>query len=58
VEDNLKCEQHQTIDIINHITKIVLEVITERVRSEIRPEIAEEQINFVANFRSTNAIFT
>ena len=58
VEGTLKCEQHQTICIINHIAKIILKVITERIRSKIRPEIAEEQFGFVANSGTTNAIFT
>ena len=58
VEGTLKCEQHRTISIINHITKIILKVITERIRSRIRPEIAEEQFGFVTNSRTTNAIFT
>ena len=33
-------------------------MITERIRSRIRPEIAEEQFGFVANSGTTNAIFT
>ena len=39
VEGTLKCEQHRTISIINHITKTILKVTTERTRSKIRPEI-------------------
>ena len=58
VEGTLKYEQHQTISIINHITKIILKVITERIRSRIRPEMAEEQFGFVANSGTTNAIVT
>ena len=58
VEGTLKCEQHRTISIINHIAKIILKVTTERIRSKIRPEIAEEQFGFVANSGTTNAIFT
>ena len=58
VEGTLKCEQHRTISIINHITKIILKVITERIKSRIRPEMAKEQFGFVANSGTTNAIFT
>ena len=58
MEGTLKCEQHRTISIINHITKIIFKVITERIRSRIRPEMAEEQFGFVANSGPTNAIFT
>ena len=58
VEGTLKCEQHRTIGILNHIAKIILKVLTKRVRSKIRPGIAEEQIGFAANSGTTNAIFT
>ena len=58
MEGTLKCEQHRTSCIINHVTKIILKVITERIRNKIRPEIAEEQFGFVANSGTTNAIFT
>ena len=58
MEGTLKCEQHRTISIINHITEIILKVKTERIRSRIRPEMAEEQFGFVANSGTTNAIFT
>ena len=33
-------------------------MITEGIRSKIRPEIVEEQFGFVTNSGTTNAIFT
>ena len=52
-----KCEKHRTISIINHMAKIILRVIIERMRSKIRPEISEEQFGFVNNSCTINAIF-
>ena len=57
LQTNLKCEQHRTISIINHIAKIILKVLTEIIRNKIRPEIAEEQFGFVANSGTSNPIF-
>ena len=34
-----KCEPHRTISVINHMAKIILRVIIERMRSKIRPKI-------------------
>ena len=51
------CEQHTTISIINHMAKIILRVIIERMRSKIRPEISEEQFGFVKNSGTINTIF-
>ena len=49
VTGTLKCEQHRTTSIMNHMAKIILRVIIERMRSTIRPEILEEQLGFVKN---------
>ena len=40
VAGKLKCEQYRTINIINHMAKIILRVVIERMRSKIRPEIS------------------
>ena len=37
VEGTLKCEQHRTISVINHITKIIVKVITEKIRIIVLP---------------------
>ena len=43
----LECDQHRTISIMSHITKILLRIIMQRVRKKIQPEIGEEQCGFV-----------
>ena len=57
VAGTCNCEQHRTISIVNHMAKIILRVIIERMRSKIRPEISEEQLGFVKNSDTINAIF-
>ena len=42
-----ECELHRTINLMSHVTKILLRIIMMRVRNKIRPEIAEEQCGFV-----------
>ena len=39
------------------MAKIILRVIIERMRSKIRPEISEEQYDFVKNSGTINSIF-
>ena len=51
-----ECEQHRTISLMSHITKILLRIIMMRVWNKIRPEIAEEQCGFVEGKGTTNAI--
>ena len=34
-----KCEQHRTISLMSHVTKIMLRVILSRVRNKTKPEI-------------------
>ena len=46
-------KQHRTISIINHITEIILKVITERTRNKITPVIAKEEFSFVATLETT-----
>ena len=53
-----ECESHRTISLMNHVTKILLRIIMERIRSKIRPEISETQFGFVADKSTRNAIFT
>ena len=35
-------EDHRTISLMSHVTKILLRIVMRRVRSKIKPEIAEE----------------
>ena len=52
-----ECEQHRTISLMSHITKILLRIIMMRVRNKIKPEIAEEQCGFVDGKGTMNAIY-
>ena len=53
----MECEKHRTISIMSQLGKIILRVILNRIRSKIRPEIAEEQYGFVKGKGTANAIF-
>ena len=53
----MECNKHRTISVMSQLGKIVLRVILNRIRSKIRPEIAEEQYGFVKGKGTTNAIF-
>ena len=58
VEGTLECKKHRTISIMSQMTKMLLRVILNRVRSKIRPAISEEQFGFVPGRGTRNAIFT
>ena len=49
------CELHRTISLMSHVTKVLLRAIMMRVRNKIRPEIAEEQCDFVEAKGTANA---
>ena len=51
------CEQHHTISLMSHVTKIILRVLLLRLRSRIWPEIGREQFGFVEDAGTRNAIF-
>ena len=42
---------------MNHITKILLKVILNRIRNKILPEISNEQCGFMKGKGTRNAIF-
>jgi hypothetical protein len=42
---------------MNHVTKILLRIITKRKRNNITPEIAEEQFGFINDKSTANAIY-
>ncbi|GFS15743.1 LINE-1 retrotransposable element ORF2 protein [Elysia marginata] len=50
------CELHRTISLMSHVTKILLRVVMMRIRSKIKPEIADEQYGFVEGKGTTNTI--
>ena len=53
-----ECEQHRTISLMGHLTKILLTVLMCRMRNKIRSEISEMQFGFVADKGTCNPIFT
>ncbi|XP_076036015.1 uncharacterized protein LOC143021975 [Oratosquilla oratoria] len=57
IHGTLECSKHRIISIMNHLTKITLRVITNRIRNKIRPEIANEQYGFVPDKGTRYAIF-
>ena len=52
----VECELPRTITLMNHITKLILRIIMERVCSRIRPEIGIEQCGFVEDSGMRNTI--
>ena len=53
----VECENHRTISLMSHVTKIVLRILLLRARSKITPEIGREQFGFVQDAGTRNAIF-
>ena len=51
------CEQHRTISLMSHVTKIVLRILLLRARSRITPEIGNQQFGFVKDAGTRNGIF-
>ena len=58
VNGTLECGKHRTISIMSQITKIILRVITKRIRTKIRQQVADEQFGFVEGKGTSNAIFS
>ncbi|GFS08569.1 RNA-directed DNA polymerase from mobile element jockey-like [Elysia marginata] len=53
-----ECENHRTISLMSHATKILLRIVMTRIRIKIRPVIAESQCGFIPDKGTRNAIFT
>ena len=53
----VNCEQHCTISLMSHVTKIILRVLLLRLRNRIQPEIGREQFGFAEDAGTRNAIF-
>ena len=53
----VECDQHRTISLMSHLTKVLLRVIMNRMRNKILPEISEAQFGFMADKGTRNAIF-
>ena len=52
----IECSQHRTISLMSQLTKIILKVILNRIRSKIQNEIAEVQYGFMQGKGTRNAI--
>ena len=53
----VECDQHRTISLMSHLTKVLLRVLMNRMRDKIMPEISETQFGFMADKGTRNAIF-
>lgn len=50
------CAKHRTLSLISHASKILLEIIRQRLTGHIQSEMAEEQFGFVRGKGTTDAI--
>ena len=53
-----ECENHRTISLMSHCTKLLLRILLGRMRRNLRPEISKAQFGFVPDKGTRNAIFT
>lgn len=51
------CKDHRTVSITNHALKMLLNIVINRIRSKLRPEIYDEQFGFMPDHGTRNAIF-
>jgi len=52
-----ECENHRTISLMSHLTKLLLRILTNRMKKRIHFEIAEEQYGFMPDKGTRNAVF-
>ena len=52
-----KCEEHRTISLMSHLTKLVLRILLNRIRGRTTGEVSEEQYGFTPDKGTRNAIF-
>lgn len=52
IQRTLECNKHRTARITNHLTKIILRVITNRIRGKTEPEIAVGESGFAEGTRN------
>ena len=52
-----ECEQHRTIRLMSHMTKILLRIIMKRIRNKVYTEIADNQCGFIEGKGTANAIY-
>ena len=54
----LLCEEHRTISLMSHLTKILLKVLMRRNKSKIEAELSDTQFGFRPDCGTRNAVFT
>ena len=52
-----KCVKHRTINLMSHVTKLVLRVLMNRLRAMSLMEISQVQYGFMPDRGTRNAIF-
>ena len=51
-----ECTKHRTLSLISHASKVLLEILRERLNHFLGPEIADEQFGFVSGKGTTDAM--
>jgi len=52
-----ECQDHRTISLMSHLTKIFLRIIMNRMKNKVHFEISEEQYGFMPDKGTRNAVF-
>ncbi|GFR88635.1 RNA-directed DNA polymerase from mobile element jockey-like [Elysia marginata] len=52
-----ECEQHRTISLMSHMTKVLLRIIMKRIRNKVYKEISDNQCGFIEGKGTANAIY-
>ena len=55
--NTMKCEEHRTISLLSHLTKLLLQTIRNRAKGIIEYDISEEQYGFMKEKGTRDAIF-
>ena len=53
----MKCEEHRTISLMIHLTKLLLQIIMNRLKGILENDISEEQFGFMKEKGTRDAIF-
>lgn len=53
----LDCENHRTVICMSHTTKLSLRIIFRKVRSKTKPELSDEQSEFLEEKVTNNDIY-
>ena len=53
----LLCEEHRTISLMSHLTKVMLKVLGKRIKHKIETELNVSQFGFRSDCGTRNAVF-